>query len=281
MRLYVLQWHRTYLLRDAAKLGIVSGMTLLVNSVPVLLLSGLLAQSIVRSNDVKQSLRGAVLVVAICIAFLSPWIARNYVVFGTLVPFRQNTWIEIRQGNNPNGAIVQGRQSLHPNVLPREGIKYYERGERGYEADARDETVRYIKSHSGVTCKRLAIRAALFWFSDLFHEGVYGDRPWSHKVLREKMRDIVTFVWAVAPVLVVAIGSSRGSRRHNEMYWILTTPLMALPIPYYLSHIHPVYFGSVKPLLILLAGISLCELLRENSKRAELLMGNQNGAVEL
>jgi hypothetical protein len=262
MLLYTLQWYRSRALCNALKVGIVSGATLLVNSVPVLLLGALLAQIMLRVGDLKRSVQGALLIGLICCGYLAPWIARNYVAFDAFIPFRQNTWVEIRQGNNPEGAIVQSRQSLHPNVLASEAAKYDQEGELAYEANARDQALTYIENHPGATLKRFAMRGMLFWFSDLFHEGVYGDRGWSQKSLREKVRDVWTFLWAVVPVVVVVLGVVWACLGTGAVPWILATPLLVLPIPYYLSHIHPVYFASVKSLLLLLAGVLVSEKMR-------------------
>ena len=262
MLLCALRWSRSQTVQDAVKLGVISGVTFLVNSVPVLLLGGILAQIVIRAGDRKRSVQGALLIVLICCGCLSPWIARNYIVFNAFIPLRQNTWVEIRQGNNPDGSIIQSRQSLHPNVLASEVAKYDQAGERAYEDTARDQALTYIENHPGATLKRFAMRGMLFWFSDLFHEGVYGDRGWSQKSLREKVRDVWTFLWAVVPVVVVVSGVAWACLGTGTVPWILATPLLILPIPYYLSHIHPVYFASIKPLLLLLAGILVSQWVR-------------------
>ena len=262
MLLCALRWSRSQTVQDAVKLGVISGVTFLVNSVPVLLLGGLLAQIVIRAGDRKRSVQGALLIVLICCGCLSPWIARNYIVFNAFIPLRQNTWVEIRQGNNPDGSIIQSRQSLHPNVLASEVAKYDQAGERAYEDTARDQALTYIENHPGATLKRFAMRGMLFWFSDLFHEGVYGDRGWSQKSLREKVRDVWTFLWAVVPVVVVVSGVAWACLGTGTVPWILATPLLVIPIPYYLSHIHPVYFASVKSLLLLLAGVLVSEKMR-------------------
>ena len=262
MLLCALRWSRSQTVQDAVKLGVISGVTFLVNSVPVLLLGGLLAQIVIRAGDRKRSVQGALLIVLICCGCLSPWIARNYIVFNAFIPLRQNTWVEIRQGNNPDGSIIQSRQSLHPNVLASEVAKYDQAGERAYEDTARDQALTYIENHPGDTLLRFAMRGMLFWFSDLFHEGVYGDRGWSQKSLREKVRDVWTFLWAVVPVVVVVSGVAWACLGTGTVPWILATPLLVIPIPYYLSHIHPVYFASVKSLLLLLAGVLVSEKMR-------------------
>ena len=262
MLLCALRWSRSQTVQDAVKLGVISGVTFLVNSVPVLLLGGLLAQIVIRAGDRKRSVQGALLIVLICCGCLSPWIARNYIVFNAFIPLRQNTWVEIRRRNNPDGSIIQSRQSLHPNVLASEVAKYDQAGERAYEDTARDQALTYIENHPGATLKRFAMRGMLFWFSDLFHEGVYGDRGWSQKSLREKVRDVWTFLWAVVPVVVVVSGVAWACLGTGTVPWILATPLLVIPIPYYLSHIHPVYFASVKSLLLLLAGVLVSEKMR-------------------
>lgn len=55
MLLFALRWSRSQTVQDAVKLGVISGVTFLVNSVPVLLLGGLLAQIAIRAGDRKRS----------------------------------------------------------------------------------------------------------------------------------------------------------------------------------------------------------------------------------
>ncbi len=259
MLIAALRWHREPTKRRAAAFGLIAGLTLLVNSVPLLLFAALLVQCIVRSRDRGAAARGAVVAVVACSAVLAPWAARNYGAFGALVPLRQNTWIEIRQGNNPDGSIIQGLDSPHPNVNEVERKRYAELGERGYEALARGEAMSYMASHPGETARRTMMRAAFFWLSDLFHEGVYGSRSWGEKSPLEKSRDVTFFLVATVPLILAALAMVRGWLRRVPERWLLVTPLLVLPLPYYISHIHPTYFTSVKALLIILAVVGIGE----------------------
>ena len=257
-----LLWHRSPSVKRSLLFGAVTGATLLVNSVPLLLFAALLLQSVVRSSDKRRAASGACVAVLACGTMLLPWAARNYRAHGDFVPLRQNTWVEIRQGNNPNGSIIQGLDSLHPNVSEQERALYREIGERAYEARARSETIAYVTQNPGETAKRTLLRAAFFWLSDLFHEGVYGDRSWAEKSLFEKLRDVGVLLVVVTPLVLAILALARGWLREVEAAWLLTTPLLVLPLPYYISHIHPTYFASVKALLILTAVAGAGEAIR-------------------
>jgi len=137
--------------------------------------------------------------------------------------------------------------------------RYAELGERGYEALARSEAISYIASHPGETARRTTMRVVFFWLSDLFHEGVYGSRTWGEKSLLEKVRDVTFFLVATVPLILAALTIARGWLRRVPERWLLITPLLVLPLPYYISHIHPTYFTSVKSLLIILAVVGVSD----------------------
>lgn len=254
-----LRWHRQPTFNRAATFGAISGLTLLVNSVPLLLFVALLAQSLLRSIQPRMARRSALVAISVSCLMLVPWVVRNYSVHGAFVPLRQNTWVEIRQGNNIDGSIIQGLDSLHPNVNEVERSRYAELGEHGYESLARTEALAYIASHPAQTAQRTALRAVFFWLSDLFHEGVYGSRSWGEKSLQEQVRDVVFFLVATLPLLLVVLAVVRGWLRRIHENWLLLTPLLVLPLPYYISHIHPTYFTSIKGLLIIVAVLGVGE----------------------
>lgn len=262
MLVFALRWHRSPSLRGALGFGVASGATLLVNSVPLLLFLALLVQSVARSKERRRAAVGAAAALLACGAMLLPWVARNYQVHGGFVPLRQNTWVEIRQGNNPKGSIIQGLDSLHPNVNAQERALYREMGERAYEANARTDALAYMEANRYETAQRTAMRTAFFWLSDLFHEGVYGDRTWAEKSLVEKLRDVGAFLAATVPLTLAILALTLGWLREVQGRWLLTTPLLVLPLPYYISHIHPTYFTSVKALLIVVAVLGIGEAKR-------------------
>ena len=251
--LNTLRFSRSLSYRDAAVLGVVSGATLYVNSVPVVACLALLAYAVAQAPDPRRAIKGSLLSLGLTSALLLPWAIRNYATFGALVPFRQNTWVEIRQGNNERGAIIQGVDSLHPNVDEAERARYRELGEKSYNDACRTESLSYVASHPGAFLSRSGLRAVFFWLSDLFHEGVYGDTSWGQKSVWEKARDITFLITALAPLSLLVWGIGRGWLRHVRDAWVLAIPILIMPIPYYISHIHPTYYSSVKSILILLS----------------------------
>ncbi len=264
---YTLRWYRDPTIGNAISFGIASGLTLLVNSVPLLLCIVVLLQAVARSTQKHRMIRGAASALGVCSVMLSPWVLRNFLVHGGFVPFRQNTWVEIRQGNNPHGLIIQGINALHPNVNSSERARYRELGETGYEARARQETIAYVLREPTKTLKRTFLRAFFFWICDLFHEGVYGERTWSDKSSWERCRDVGIFVMTIVPIILTLVALCFGWLREVEASWILTAPLISLPLPYFVSHIHPTYFSSVRAFLIIISVIGVAECLRNRARR--------------
>lgn len=257
-----LVWQRSPTARAALTFGAVSGATMLVNSVPLLLFAAILALVVLRSPRRAAPLPSALLACAAALLCLTPWMIRNWSAFGAFVPLRQNSWAEIRQGNCEGGSIIQGVDSVHPNTDRGERALYADLGERRYEERAKAEALGYMQEHLGLTAKRTLLRASLFWLSDLFHEGVYGDRSWADKSAWERSRDVVIFICAVVPLFLAALTLARGWLREAGGAWMLTCALLVLPLPYYVTHIHPTYFSTVKPLVILVAALGAGEALR-------------------
>ncbi len=262
-----LKWREEMTLRRATMFGWVTGVTLLVNSVPLLLFGALLVTMIYSSSDRRRTLRGAILAVICTVGVLAPWIIRNYVALGVFVPLRQNTWVEIRQGNHPRGDIIQGSHSLHPNLNPTELNLYTTIGETRYDSLAGQETREYIRGHLWITAKRTVVRALFFWLADLFHEGIYGDRNWRDKSWFERARDIWIFGWATIPPLLFVTALRYGWMTSSRGMWPFLCALAVLPIPYYLSHIHPVYFSAVKPMLFFATTKVLFEVMTDTVTR--------------
>lgn len=232
--------------RTAIVFGLVSGVTLLVNVTPLLLFFITLAVVLLRKEIKNCAVAALVMLAIIC-----PWMVRNYLTFNTFVPLRSNFAAELLQGNNERGSIIQHLGSLHPNVDKEERESYRALGEIRYLETAKERALVYMKEHPDVLVRQTVMRVFFFWLTDLFHEGVYGDEPWSHQPLSQKMMAVFRVLQALLPLLMLTYVTIAGGV-FKPPYWVLlVAPLVFLPLPHYLTHIHPTYQAVVRPYLLL------------------------------
>jgi hypothetical protein len=92
------------------------------------------------------SLGGVVLSSFIFFLVLSPWLVRNYEVFGRFVFIRDDFGLQFRLGNNKlaEGMLIA---ALQPNLNNVEFEKFARMGELAYEADCRKRAFTWIREH--------------------------------------------------------------------------------------------------------------------------------------
>jgi hypothetical protein len=238
--------------RAALRFGIASGCTLLVNATPVVVLCAILVNAAVRARTWGRYLREFAVVGVVVCMFTVPWLVRNYVVIGGIVPLRSNFGVELLQGNNERATLVQNLSSLHPNVDVTERTRYRELGERAYVKEAHARATSYmVREQPGRTVQRTVMRILLFWITDLFHEGVYADGEGS------KVTNIAIAVQAVVPLCVFSVLLVSGVFWKIAGIGVLMSVLLLVPVPHYLTHVHPTYTSVVKPYLLLVCGIGI------------------------
>lgn len=151
--------------------GLLCGMALLTSppaSVPMFAGSLLLAA--------RQPTRSAFFRTALCIGIVPvlmslPWIARNYAVFGSFIPVRDNFGLELAVSYNDCAAfgIRQGEQAgctqrQHPNVSMDEALQVVRMGEAGYNRMRLRQALGWIGANPGRALKLCSQRAFGFWF---------------------------------------------------------------------------------------------------------------------
>ena len=111
---YMLGTAIRYLRNGGSITGALLGVAALVNTSLVVLIipTGLSALWRNRSRALLPAIVGALT----CIAVVSPWLVRNYVVFGKVM-LRSNFPLEFRIGNN-EFSYGQKMESLHPSNTP-------------------------------------------------------------------------------------------------------------------------------------------------------------------
>ena len=218
--------------RDWFGLGCYSGAAVLLN---VALLLPIACACVVKGRFTRRTL----LALAGFLLLLGPWTIRNWMVFGRLIPLRDNFGFELWVGNH------EGLPLRHPmafrGALPEEDLRRADWNELVFLSQKSDEVKRYIKAQPGDYVRRCGWRVLEFWMTP---EPGY---------------------WLLVSVLAWA-GAILAWRWEKSFAVILAT----FPLAYYVTHVWPNYRYPIEPLMILMATYALVRSVfrvRETHKR--------------
>ena len=181
---------------------------------------------------------------AVCVAVMSPWMIRNYLVFHRFIPLRSNFAAELRMGNGDN-AVGLWRFWMHPssNVLERQ--KFNQMGEIAYVQMKKKEASSFIRSNPLLFAKLCARRAIYFWY------GTPRDTGFELLTLGRNVGFLLSSILAFGGLWAM------GRRRHPATF-LFASLLFAVPLIYYVTFPHPRYRAPIEPeMLILMVGLFL------------------------
>jgi 4-amino-4-deoxy-L-arabinose transferase-like glycosyltransferase len=233
--------------------GILWGMAALTNTA---LLSFLPASGIWvwyrRAKHRRPSSVGVVIASLMFVAFVTPWIARNYRVFGQFIFIRSNLGAELRLGNGP-GANGTWMDYLHPTKNKQQLDRYKERGEIAYIDERKGQALDFIQddySRFAILCFK---RFVYFW------AGLPRDTV-AHTILANTL-------YFLSSVLAI-LGLARALRKRLPGAWLMFWLLVLCPSPYYITFILPRYRHPVEPELLILIVYGIFGALRVSDERS-------------
>ena len=115
-----------------------------------------------RAKRHKPSLAGVVLASVVFSACITPWLVRNYQVFGKLIFIRDNFGAELRLGNG-RGADGTWMEYLHPTQDVYAMRQYQSMGELTYIAMRKQQALDYIRADYGRFLALCLKRFVYFW----------------------------------------------------------------------------------------------------------------------
>ena len=257
--LAALQWLEKGTMKRGLTMGGCAGVMALINPVPLVVLPGAFIMAWREGAAVRRhtciQFAAACWVAGVMIA---PWLVRNSLQLHAFVPIRSSFGVELLQGNNPEGAIMQARHSLHPALNPVERARFNELGEIGYGRWAMQTAVRYVRTSVGMTARRTALRIYAFWCSDIRGDWAWDARPpWWHEGPVAILRALIkTGVW-VLPVVLLIVAAVRGALAQLPAKGLFVVLLVGFPLPYYLTHVSPMYAYVVQPYMLIAALVGL------------------------
>lgn len=168
-------------------------------------------------------------------ACITPWLVRNYRVFGHPVFLRTNFGAELRMGNGP-GANGTWMSYLHPTQNVLEFAKFEQMGELAYVKMRRQEAMEWIKANPGQFAKVTCARIVYYWTS----------RPWGERIMTPNNCGFL------ASSVMAFWGLFLMWKQRRPGWALYAAALFIYPLVYYLVFPHPRYRAPIEPLMAIL-----------------------------
>ncbi|HUK48258.1 MAG TPA: glycosyltransferase family 39 protein [Terriglobales bacterium] len=199
----------------------------------------------------KRSFVGVALAGIFFVATISPWLVRNYEVFGKFILIRDNFGAELRLGNGL-GANGTWMSYLHPTQDVLELRKYEQLGEIRYIAERKREAIDFIRADYGRFAWLSVKRFVYYW----------AGRPRSSEV-----SGIVDNSVFLASSVLAFWGLGRALRKRRPGAWLFFWLIVSYTAIYYFVYPHSRYRHPIEPEMAILIAYVISEA---QPKRAEL-----------
>jgi 4-amino-4-deoxy-L-arabinose transferase-like glycosyltransferase len=177
---------------------------------------------------------------------LSPWLVRNYEVFGRFVFIRDDFGLQFRLGNNKlaDGMLIA---SLQPNLNNLELEKFTRLGELAYAADCKRLAFDWVAANPGrfalISVKRF------FYYWNGVPRPTDSRAPW----------DFRSSLFLASSVLAIW-GLGRALRQKRPGAWLFAGLVATYPTVYYFVFPHARYRHPIEPVLFILGVFLLSEV---------------------
>jgi len=188
----------------------------------------------------RPQLVGAALCVLVATLVISPWLIRNYQVFGKFIFVRDNLPLEMYEANNNQSAGLWTRDE-HPGNNPEAMRRFQQLGELGFMAEKQLEVRQFIREHPGRFLWFTAERAVYFWIAPPQATIVNG----YDLMISRHTNFFIAAAFAFAGLWLTIRNRVRGG-------FLLACFLLIYPLPYYLVNPFPRYKHPIEPAMLLL-----------------------------
>jgi 4-amino-4-deoxy-L-arabinose transferase-like glycosyltransferase len=196
----------------------------------------------------KRSLGGVILAFLIFVACISPWIVRDYRVFGRFIFIRANLGAELSFGNSP-GADGTDRSYLHPTRNAYEMRRYEQLGELGYVDAQRELALHWIREDYSRFFWLSVRRFVYFWAGIPKAASIPALTPFRNSFF---LGSSVLGLW----------GLGRMLRKRKPGAWLFFWLILLCPAVYYFVFPLPRYRHPIEPELLILIVFVISEAQR-------------------
>ena len=222
-------------------LGILWGVIALTNPALLSLLPFCLLYLLWHSPRPTQQLAGVGLYILAGLLVVTPWLVRNYAVFGKFVFVRDNLPLEMHMANNDRSTGLWTR-SEHPGNDPEAMRKFQELGELPFMEEKRREVREFVREHPMQFVRFTVERVIYFWIG-----------PPQANIVAGYDLMVARHVAFLLPAATAFAGLWLTLRNRKQGGFLLAGCLLIYPLPYYLVNPFPRYKHAIEPEIILLA----------------------------
>lgn len=194
------------------------------------------------------------LIIISFIVTLSPWLVRNYMVFGKFILVKSTLGVELRLGNNPNATgsfAMEGGNALHPTLSKKEMILFNELKEIGYVKYSSREAWNFIYKNPLKVLMLTANRFSLFWLGDLLKEN-----NWMGNISNVDRLSVFKKVLCVLPVPFLLFGIVMAWKNRIDISIFLYL-LLSFPLIYYVTHVANRYRHPIEPFFVIIGAYGI------------------------
>jgi 4-amino-4-deoxy-L-arabinose transferase-like glycosyltransferase len=220
--------------------GMVWGVIALTNTAVVSMLPFCLLWLLYRLPRRPQQFVGATLCVLTAVLVVSPWLVRNYQVFGKFIFVRDNLPLEMYEANNDQSAGLWTRNE-HPGNNPEAMRRFQELGELGFMTEKREQVHQFIRQHPGRFFWFTIERAVYFWIAPPQAAILAG----YDLMISRHTNFLLAAVLAFAGLWLTIRNKKCGA-------FLLACFLLIYPLPYYLVMPFVRYKHPIEPEMIML-----------------------------
>jgi 4-amino-4-deoxy-L-arabinose transferase-like glycosyltransferase len=189
---------------------------------------------------------------AVFFLVLSPWLVRNYEVFGRFVFLRDDFGLQFRLGNG-KGADGMLMAYLQPNLNNLELEKFQRMGELAYAADCKRLAFNWVRENPGrfavISLKRF------FYYWNGVPKPSDNQLPW----------DFRSSLFLASSALAIW-GLVRALRQRVRGAWLFAGLILTYPTTYYFVYPHARYRHPIEPELFILAVFLLLQAGRRDTQ---------------
>ena len=226
-----------------AAFGLLCGISALIDPVILSVAAPVAAWMTFRLWPQRRWIRSSAAALVVFAAVVSPWFVRNYRVFHTVIPFRDNIGLELHLGNNGETWHF-APEGFHPSDTPREWEEYQRFGELHYMQHKRAQALEFIHTHP-VVFIGLSLRRALYMWTNFW--------SFSRRYLNAEPTDPFNMFLCSALTVMALIGLMRAFRDDWTNAMPFAIALFCFPLVYYVTHPEDYYRRPIDPVFVVLA----------------------------
>jgi 4-amino-4-deoxy-L-arabinose transferase-like glycosyltransferase len=227
-----------------AGFGLLWGLAALTSSAMLIVMPFLAVWVIWRRQRRRKPWFAVNVVAAIAfVAIVSPWFIRNYEVFHRAIPFRDNIGLVLKLGTRGQTSYW-GAYELGPWHNEREWNKFKRLGELGYMDQKKQESIEFIRSHTGWYVWMSMRRAFFLWTG-----------YWSldREYLQQEPLDPPNIFFCTTLTVLALLGLWRAWRADWPGALPYALVLFLFPIIYYITSPEVYYRRPIDPFFVILA----------------------------